>query len=463
MQNDRNNDYLFREKLIDLEKTPPPEIWDGLQSELIRQKKVLRLRRFAGGAVAAAIVLITFIMWWQIDNNSQKETEIVKNVNPKIKLQSSDVGTKIHEEPKKNISTKEAGDSGINISKKQISEQSKDVVLVSEKNTYQDIPPDKRREKMKFIETIKGTLNIPLVTESSLSIQNYSEQEVLFSDEDLRIIERNKMLLAKNADKKNHQQERWMLGAAVSSVYTINQSSQDGDYAVEMATLDGKTCLNIGGGLSIEYKLKSKWSLQSGFYYGKLGQLSSSSFSSYSYETKGYIAINDVLKKRGINSGSTYYNGNMNTAFGVIQIGNSSSEMASDIGDSNNDGVYLPMNGTTTTNYDQLFEYIEIPLYIKYQLLNSRVGVQLMSGVGTNILVGNSVYVNRQKVGKTLDMSGLNFSTLLGVGMRYSLTSKLYLNIEPHFKCYINSLNKNSDVTYKPYSFGLYSGISYSL
>jgi len=49
----------------------------------------------------------------------------------------------------------------------------------------------------------------------------------------------------------------------------------------------------------------------------------------------------------------------------------------------------------------------------------------------------------------------------LGMGFKYGLSRRISLNVEPRIKYYLNSLNSNSSVTYKPYTIGVFTGLSY--
>jgi hypothetical protein len=89
----------------------------------------------------------------------------------------------------------------------------------------------------------------------------------------------------------------------------------------------------------------------------------------------------------------------------------------------------------------------------------------MLGGFSSNILVGNDTYLNRSAgktyVGETRDMEPLNYSGTMGIGLKYGLTKHISLNVEPRVKYYLNSLSNNSSVTYKPYSIGFFTGISY--
>lgn len=113
----------------------------------------------------------------------------------------------------------------------------------------------------------------------------------------------------------------------------------------------------------------------------------------------------------------------------------------------------------------QNFEYLEIPLYLRYTLFDSKFDVQMIGGFSTNLLVGNKAFVEnssgRSLVGKTQDMESMNYSSTLGIGVKYDLSKRVSINVEPRIKYYLNSLSSNSSVNYKPYSIGVFTGLSY--
>ena len=117
------------------------------------------------------------------------------------------------------------------------------------------------------------------------------------------------------------------------------------------------------------------------------------------------------------------------------------------------------------TSFIQNFDYIEIPLYLRYTLIDARFDVVMLGGLSSNVLVGNQIFVDngsgKSLVGKTKDMESLNYSGTLGLGFRYGLSKRISLNLEPRIKYYLNSLNSNSSVSYKPYTIGVFTGLSY--
>jgi len=47
------------------------------------------------------------------------------------------------------------------------------------------------------------------------------------------------------------------------------------------------------------------------------------------------------------------------------------------------------------------------------------------------------------------------------MGIEYSLSDKFSLNLEPTFRYYLNSFSDMNSMKIHPYSFGVFSGLSY--
>jgi hypothetical protein len=81
------------------------------------------------------------------------------------------------------------------------------------------------------------------------------------------------------------------------------------------------------------------------------------------------------------------------------------------------------------------------------------------------MLVHNSVYTtvdgNKYPVGDTRGLNPLTLSSSLGMGMEYNFSDKLSLNLEPTFRYYLNPFSITTSSFVHPYSFGIFSGVSY--
>jgi len=83
-----------------------------------------------------------------------------------------------------------------------------------------------------------------------------------------------------------------------------------------------------------------------------------------------------------------------------------------------------------------------------------------------DVLVNNAVYATldggKYQVGKTGGLNLITFSSSLGMGMEYSFTDNLSLNLEPTFRYYLNPFSEIAGLKIHPYSFGIFSGVSFS-
>ncbi|MEP5830920.1 MAG: hypothetical protein ABJ300_11650, partial [Maribacter dokdonensis] len=64
------------------------------------------------------------------------------------------------------------------------------------------------------------------------------------------------------------------------------------------------------------------------------------------------------------------------------------------------------------------------------------------------------------EIGEANNINDLNFSANMGLGLNYNFSQKVRFNVEPIFKYQLNTF---SDVngTFRPYSVGVYSGLTF--
>jgi len=272
---------------------------------------------------------------------------------------------------------------------------------------------------------------------------------------DQQIMEQNKQMFA--VENKSKEKVRWLVGAQVSPEYSNSRGSQSQVYASNMLNASSNL-VDLGGGISVEYKKGKRWSLQSGVYYSGLGQSSGNSGNKNMEASLGSNYFNTV-----VNLDASSNRMSLNSNAGVIELKKVPSGMV--LGTSLEDKTMASSVIVSQTNFIQNFEYIEIPLYLRYTLIDSKFDVVMLGGFSSNLLVGNQIFVEdnsgKSLVGKTKDMEALNYSGTLGMGFKYGLSRRIFLNVEPRMKYYLNSLNSNSSVTYKPYTFGVFTGLSY--
>lgn len=113
----------------------------------------------------------------------------------------------------------------------------------------------------------------------------------------------------------------------------------------------------------------------------------------------------------------------------------------------------------------QSFQYLEVPVIMRYKVLDKKIDLNLLGGLSYNLLIGNSVYAasagRNVLIGKTEGINPIAFSSSVGFGMAYDISKKLSLNLEPTMRYYLSKTGDRTDGRNHPYLFGVYSGIFY--
>lgn len=472
MSEDKNTDSVFREKLGKLEKEPPAFIWDNIQNGLAAQKRKKRILYLRIAGVAAALV-IAFFAGMQLNHDTTTNSElVVENNFQDVKTNSAPnhLESIINENEKvlsdNSLQEKETKKLIVNnhvksirqeISKRKASDNQQ---LLA---TTDEISTERTSENINLIESFKSLLNSKTPNTSLLATKKQKGKKQVFTPEEIKIIDNNRSVLAMN--KTDEKKGNWMVGAAISPSYSLNSPSYSEEYASNMANPRSGSNVNVGGGFSVEYKTKSRWSIESGLFYSKLNQNASNSMGianrmkgDYYYSVADeYYAMNAEISNGMLN---------MNSVAGVIEVDNQKLPNSVQLGGSFDEALAGNTSLQTNGDFNQNFEYLEIPLLLKYMLVDSDFNIQLLSGISTNMLVGNNVILKdnsgSNKIGKTLGMADFTYSGILGIEVNYQLASNISLNVEPRIKYYFNSLNENVNVNFQPYVFGLFTGLTYS-
>ena len=468
MKKDKNLDELFRDKLLNYEQEPPAYILDhvlnGVAGE--RRKRKIVFWRMAG---VAAALLLAFVAGWQLNVNDGKTLNQPLVANQPI-VQEPAAETKIVTEQKE--SAKELGSEELSLALVAESEKmgEKTSVSLAGKIVKHNEPTlVAANEGSTMLQPLKGLFRLLTSdTESGNSLQvrksDLIAAESTVKSIDQQIMEQNQQLML--AQNETAKKSRWLVGAQVSPAYNVSRSSHAKAYASNMLNASSNP-VDLGGGISVEYKKGKRWSLQSGVYYSGMGQSSGNTSNS-----NQNVANSPVV---GSDHGKEYFNTNVNIDAWTSKMAINSTAGVIEFS-SVPDGIVLGTNledKTMTSSavvvsdarFIQNFEYIEIPLYVRYTLIDSKFDVEMMGGFSSNVLVGNQTFMEsntgKSLVGSTQDMETMNYSGTLGIGLKYGLSKRLYLNVEPRVKYYLNSLNGNSAVSYKPYTVGVFTGLSY--
>jgi hypothetical protein len=251
--------------------------------------------------------------------------------------------------------------------------------------------------------------------------------------------------------------ERWSVAAMASPTY-FSRINSGGDALSSQIINSEQPLFSYSGGVSFSYKISKRFSIQSGLYYSSLGQKvdginSFSGFSEYN-ETKGSHSF-EVPTSNG-----TVYANNPD----VFLSANGAERVVT----AYTKDVFDPKKASlqpVSSSLNQNFSYLEFPVVVRYKLVDKTIGINLIGGLSYNVLVHNTVTTtldgNIFPVGDTKGLNPLSLSSSLGMGMEYNISNKLSLNLEPTFRYYLNPFSVSTGSFMHPYTFGIFSGVSY--
>ena len=285
----------------------------------------------------------------------------------------------------------------------------------------------------------KNTSNINPKTELAITEKKLDEIKKIDSTK-LAAVEPNALEeLLKEKEKKITKESkinRWQVAPNVAPIYfssLSNGSSLDEKFASNQKVYG----TNYSYGLTVNYNLNKKYSIRTGVH-------------SYSvdYDTNGIVFYQNT-------NASKMQNITPNVLGSYIQIDPITNVNAS-FGRIIDDRFEGALN--------QNMGYIEVPLELSYKLFSRKFGVDVIGGVSTLFLNKNEVYLKStgfsMKIGEASNLNSVHFSTNIGLGLKYSFFKRFDARIEPLFKYQLNTYSSGAG-NFKPYIFGVYSGISY--
>lgn len=463
---DNNIDKIFRDKLEQLSQQPPQYVWDEVQSQLAAKRKKRRIG-IVSWIAAAAVVVFAFIAGW-VFNSSDGDVlvqtkEVVESRKPESKASTFPIDStadqsseeKLLASSEEMVPNEELTQISENVQASTIEEREQ--TLVRSEESYR---------------TIKGKETIVFNFQDSpqLMAMQTKETEPVLTQYEIQQVQENIMVMNKNGilDNKN-----WALGMHIAPGYSSQVVNHSAQYLNIMNSNTSGGGSNLSGGISVQYKTGKKIRIESGVYYAQNGQVSSNSMSLFAFHDDRQELSNGI-PDYALDAGSAPKYSNkiqvenntvaMNSAAGVIAM----NEIPRGAMILNEAGTFNPGFSNqliTDGEFSQQFQFVEIPLYLRYSVLDKRFAIELMGGFNTGIVVGNKAYLDNvyglQHIGNTRDINSLNIAGTLGMGIKYKISRSFSLAVEPRINYYLNSLSQNPDVNYHPYRLGLYSGVYY--
>jgi hypothetical protein len=439
-----NIDLLFRNGLKDFEVLPPPGVWDGVHS-VIKSKSQSYLFLKVAAAVTVLLTLSFFTYRWASEiSDGNTGSEIALSI-PASKPLIARAFAEPQLVPETNLSPVDnsSGSETVTEDPGMVSQAGEMTASIDPVYNFQEIKSLSVSGNLSLTGTeIPGRLFGKILNPSQGSSEKIKYPDIQYYPDDI------------STKLKN----RWSIAAMASPTYFSSFTSGGDGFAKQM-TESEQPLVSYSGGLALSYKISKRFTIQSGLYYSSLGQKldginSFDGFQSYS-NTKGSHNF-EVLTTAG-----TIYTSNPN----VFLSGNGAD---SRILTAYTNNVFDPGKASlqpVNNSLDQNLSFLELPVVLRYKLVDKTIGINLIGGLSYNLLVHNSVYTtldgNKYPIGDTKGINPLTLSSSLGMGMEYNFSDKLSLNLEPTFRYYLNPFSVNTGSSIHPYSFGIFSGVSY--
>jgi hypothetical protein len=455
---------------------PPVEVWNNISEKLYQARRksgIFWFARIAAGIAILTVLSLSYFLTRKVLDNkliTGDESKVEKSTEENVpamngKQDKEKTGTLEYKEEQTAATEKILQSTG------------------SEQNKLASAEPPIKNE-LPIQEKYTGTEPVPITTISSPSLSFIQgkyigklEYEIpgrqikpFESGKSIKLLQKNEIpaettmdeLYALNIPLEDESPDsKWGIGTQFSPLYSYRSLEID-EKSLMSSSYYNKVesgMIAYSGGINVNYVPTRRISLQSGVYYSKYGL---SVDNAYYYEniipdetasvpkTKFYSVNNssgeiDVMTNNSIGYVTNYADrGAQNNSFGSV----------TELSDQVNNGEII-----------QNFEYIEVPLIVRYKVIDRKIGFNFLGGLSTNLLVGSNTYYNedgnKEKIGKTTDIKPFNYSSILGAGICYTISKRFNINLEPTFRYYLNSINESSDIKSHPYSMGIFTGLSY--
>lgn len=389
----------------------------------------------------------------QKSNSSAKNSDKLLNNKNAVVKSDSKISRSSSANSSKSITTKEAvanNSSSSTTSKNKKNQNTTSIVNNSDERLV--VVPLKEKNTTTENKSVIKDNQVPLIPENKnhddkIAMKNHTdlvetkgELVKKIDSTSIAIVEPNAMEELQNEKEKKSTQKqkinRWQVTPNLAPVYF--GSLQNGSPLDESLNNNEKNYNNnISYGLSVNYALNKKVKVRTGV-----------NVFSVDYDTQGIVFYQDMNAKVMKNIDPTLQGS-------MIQIKPLSN-------------VTTEVNRIVSERFDgvlnQKMGFVEMPLELSYTLLNRKFGVEVLGGFSTLFLNKNEIFLRTDglntKIGTANNINDVHFSTNLGIGLHYKLFKNFDARLEPTFKYQLNTFSNGSN-EFRPYLFGVYSGVSY--
>jgi hypothetical protein len=463
--NFENMDGIFRKQLRDYSPVAPESVWNSIEESLDQHTKVKRVAFYKVAAAVAAFALLGSTYLYFANNNTafKDSTQIAeesasKNTNKEI-LNTDDIKDNSNKDALQVYNADEQNTNEVfakaNISEGEPKVETGSDIIVKESKAEEIAPLEKIAQAQIAINTSQVQLNIVDARKQKVEAILNTLPSIYDNSYAMNLVD------VDEADQKS----KWVMGGEFSPLYSYrNIASTSGTYNEDYYNSTEKPVMTYSGGLNLQYKAIDRLTIQAGVYYTTMGQ--SLDYMSV-YSNAHYYIVDEQYKDRFVN---TYSIENSAGEFAIkseyVIVDNKATRVDNLSSNKAEVDVSDPIYNNIGAEIEQKFQYIELPLLMRYKVIDRTLDINILGGFGANFLVGNDVMLNygntKEVIGTINGLNAVNYTGTIGFGIEYPVMKRINIHLEPSFRYYLNEMNSNSTVESHPYSIGIFTGINYS-
>lgn len=406
MRDSKNIDRIFQENLKDYEVFPPNSSWKAIENNLNGKQKKRWVPFWVKISSIAALLVLFFsviTIYFITESNITKNVLPKRNTTPKKIIDQDNLTNVVTEATATSVTstTSNANNKVIQLNPK-----------LAEK--FFSTTPNKNFGNSANNEKVSD------FQKSFIGFDYTNTNKIPFTG------------IAPNPHlKKNIAESKFTVATIFAPIY---YNSFGGDSGIGEQFNNNKTSAkpSYSYGVKFSYKLNKKFTLQSGVHLISLGN-----------------KTNEVYLTPGV---------------AVVGLSNISSLPILTKENSDLTKAGATINPENSASLNQVFGYIEIPVEIKYNITNGKIGVNIVGGISTLILNKDEIFIETtaftQSLGSSNNLRDINFSGNFGVDVDYSIYKNLFINVTPMFKVQTNTFSKNNTGV-QSYYLGIYTGLNY--
>jgi hypothetical protein len=439
-----NIDLAFRNGLRDYEVLPPPEVWNNIETGLGRKRRPVYIMRAAAFLAIAMTLSVLAYRWIGKSVNTFENSMAV--IDEESSAPSS--GKFMNALPSSSPEIKRSAD----LSEAGLAQNIENEVVAAPVSHDQTVIERLPGANIRMPQGVTSTDIVRQRREIGKDLNTtltYSSTSVSYQDY---------LSSVPVSDPKSSKTNKWSIAALASPTYYGKITTGSGELSKQIMSSE-QAVLSYSGGVALAYNLNKRLSIQSGLFYSSVGQ-----------ELDG---INSFAGFQQYDNNKGDHNFEILTSNGTVTTSNADVFLMADgsgdrIVTSFTKDVFDPQKASLdyiNNTMRQSFSYLELPVFLRYKLVDKTLGLNLIGGLSYNLLVNNSVYTvidgNKYMIGTTEGLNMFSVSSSFGMGMEYKFSGNLSLNLEPTFRYYLNTFNTVGGSQFHPYSFGIFSGVSY--